>query len=377
MTFLKKVLSWRWWSKHGRERDLDTESTSDSKSSDSGWRPPSYCETPPPAYEKYPGDEKQMITSSISEDDSEDAYEASTSYDSRRQSARFLDDDVSPEVQRAVLDGNRSVAIKVIRGSECKRLRNALQREALAWRRLQHENLLPFLGISNYDGFSPTLCSVSPWMKNGDVLKFLRENPDYDRLGFVRDAAEGVKYLHSQNMIHGDIRCANILVKNDGHCCLTDFGIATVLETSNITISSIGDRGSLRWTPPEAFHQRSLRARKPPRDIYSLGCAIIEMYTGEPPYSGLALGSGNVVARILAGQPPDMPFDAYPTSLWTSVVSKCLSMDAAGRPSAEALVIVLARLQEDPGRIRSQKRYGRYLDSSEVEMLRHMVPSSS
>ncbi|KAK0486542.1 hypothetical protein IW261DRAFT_1456002 [Armillaria novae-zelandiae] len=54
-------------------------------------------------------------------------------------------------------------------------------REALVWRQLHHPNILPFLGV-NGDLFDPSFCLISPWMKNGNLMSYLEEHPDHDRL---------------------------------------------------------------------------------------------------------------------------------------------------------------------------------------------------
>lgn len=76
---------------------------------------------------------------------------------------------------------------------------------------------------------------------------------------------------------------ANILVKDDLHCCLADFGLAVIAEEMGIDSASSSDGtqgGTTRWMPPEAFDdspELSSNKPKPPRDIYSFGCTIIEV----------------------------------------------------------------------------------------------------
>ncbi|KAJ7785471.1 kinase-like domain-containing protein, partial [Mycena olivaceomarginata] len=80
-------------------------------------------------------------------------------------------------------------------------------REALYWGRLDHPNILPFLGVDD-QMFAPSFCLISPWMDNGNVINFLEKNPDFDRLKAAIDAAEGMRYLHELDppMVHADIR---------------------------------------------------------------------------------------------------------------------------------------------------------------------------
>jgi serine/threonine protein kinase len=91
------------------------------------------------------------------------------------------------------------------------------------WKELEHPNILPFLGV-DMTLRRPSCCLISPWMKNGNVLEFIKANPNSDRLALVgtqsgiqrnlnvfklRDVLEGLRYLHTLNppVAHGDVKC--------------------------------------------------------------------------------------------------------------------------------------------------------------------------
>ncbi|KAJ7862513.1 kinase-like domain-containing protein, partial [Mycena olivaceomarginata] len=123
-------------------------------------------------------------------------------------------------------------------------------REALYWGRMDHPNILPFFGVDE-QMFRPSFCLISPWMDNGNVIKFLEKNPDLtdSKLPLI---AEGMRYLHELDppIVHADIRGANILVTSDLRCGLADFGLAAITE---ITITSIRKQGAEAWMAPELF----------------------------------------------------------------------------------------------------------------------------
>ncbi|KIK65940.1 hypothetical protein GYMLUDRAFT_952936 [Collybiopsis luxurians FD-317 M1] len=105
------------------------------------------------------------------------------------------------------------VCVKVLRfflqGSDRETLQQALGKEVLLWRQLNHPNILPFLGI-NTELFPPTFCIVSPWMSNGDIISYSRKSPlDLNtKLKHMIQIAEGLEYLHGLDppVVHGDLK---------------------------------------------------------------------------------------------------------------------------------------------------------------------------
>ncbi|KAJ6566792.1 kinase-like domain-containing protein [Mycena capillaripes] len=135
------------------------------------------------------------------------------------------------DVYRASYQG-KMVALKRIRTftADSTTHRNRLQfcKEALDWQGLRHSFILPLLGIDR-ETFAPSFCMVSPWMKHGTVLKYLRDRGRGDVNRLLLEIAHGLDYLHSMNIIHGDLRGNNILISDDKTACLTDFGLATTI----------------------------------------------------------------------------------------------------------------------------------------------------
>lgn len=98
-----------------------------------------------------------------------------------------------------------------------------LCQEALAWKNLDHPHVLPFLGIDS-ETFAPFFCMVTPWMRHGTILKYLEDYvqimnldrcvsflvlaplPHRDVWHQIFEIAEGIDYLHSRNVVHGDLR---------------------------------------------------------------------------------------------------------------------------------------------------------------------------
>ncbi|GLB39435.1 putative protein tyrosine kinase [Lyophyllum shimeji] len=156
------------------------------------------------------------------------------------------------DIYRATYEG-QNVALKrlrVFRGNaNQQRISRRFCSEALTWRPLQHPNVLLFIGV-DAKTFPPYLCMVSPWMENGtivDLRKKYQKDIEIDRL--IREVAEGLEYLHFEKIIHGDLRGVNILVDENQHVRLSDFGLTVHADASIASESRCG--GNIRWMAPE------------------------------------------------------------------------------------------------------------------------------
>jgi serine/threonine protein kinase len=100
----------------------------------------------------------------------------------------------------------------------------------------------------------------------------------------VLEIAQGLDYLHSMNIVHGDLRGANILISDTGNACLSDFGLATTISDADSTAaptSSANHGGSLRWFAPELMDWSSFGCerfnRTPASDVYAYACVCLEV----------------------------------------------------------------------------------------------------
>ncbi|KAJ7607401.1 kinase-like domain-containing protein, partial [Roridomyces roridus] len=195
-----------------------------------------------------------------------------------------------------------------------------LCREALVWKDLIHPNILPFIGIDR-DTFSSSLCMVSPWMVNGTVLQYLQDHGrvNVDRL--LSEIAEGIQYLHSRHIVHGDLRGANILIKEDWVACLADFGLSSFTDATSKTHTS-HRAGSVYWMAPELIDPDRFGlkfVRTTASDVYAFGCVCFELYTGRPPFSELSETAA--MFRIISGERARRPegTPCMSDNLWNTV----------------------------------------------------------
>ncbi|KAF7969181.1 hypothetical protein HWV62_28011 [Athelia sp. TMB] len=139
-------------------------------------------------------------------------------------------------------------AIRVYNNSDKTAICAKFSREALTWKQLAHPNLLLLLGVVITTN---KLWLVCPWMKNGNLSHYLAAGFRQEScILLILDVASGLKYLHSQNIVHADLKCANVLVTDEGRACLADFGLAVAKSDGSSALGSTAG-GSLNWRAPE------------------------------------------------------------------------------------------------------------------------------
>ncbi|KAG9030138.1 hypothetical protein FRB95_004276 [Tulasnella sp. JGI-2019a] len=209
----------------------------------------------------------------------------------------------------------RVVAIKElrVRVSDVKeeqqrfRLLMTLFREVLPWARLPgHPHVMPFLGYS-FDGLNASL--ISPWYKNGDVLRFIKKHPEYDRKRIIIEAALGLEHLHSQKppIIHADFKATNVLIDDQQHVRIGDFGLSQISAASPSGLSTaVGTfRGTPRWAAPELLNGAPHSIES---DVWAYGCFVGEVLTGQPPLQNITNDRQFMLTLTGEAYKPDMLF---------------------------------------------------------------------
>ena len=103
--------------------------------------------------------------------------------------------------------------------------------------------------------------------------------------GYVAKILEGLDYLHRNEVVHCDLKAANILTTKNGNVKLSDFGVSLSLRVMERETRDVV--GTPNWMAPEVIE---LKGASPKSDIWSLGCTVIELFTGRPPYAEIANG---------------------------------------------------------------------------------------
>ena len=177
------------------------------------------------------------------------------------------------------------------------------EREIRIVRALEHSAILPLLGSGSSDGL---LYYLMPFVKDQSVRERLNTEGRLaiaDALAIIRQVVEALDYAHAQGVVHRDIKPENILL--DGkQAFLADFGIARLLERAgDEPVTTTGHMvGTAAYASPE---QASGESRIDSRaDIYSLGCVLFEMLSGEPPFLGRSPQA--IIARHIVQPAPSL-----------------------------------------------------------------------
>ncbi|KAL0570316.1 Protein kinase of the Mitotic Exit Network [Marasmius crinis-equi] len=225
-----------------------------------------------------------------------------------------------------------------------------LGNEVLIWRQLRHPNIHQFLGVTN-ELFEPSYCIVSPWMANGDVMSYSRTKDAglVVKVALMSEISQGLRYLHEQYppIVHSDIKGINVLISDDGHCRITDFGLSTIendLPEGRVrqTTSQAAVRGSVPWFAPELMNPDNVESpNRTSRDIYALGCTIYELLTGSTPFCEKKMDF-QIIMAVLNGCRPMRP-ENCPDLLW-KIIEGCWAEDTVSRPSASEVKDQLGKM---------------------------------
>ncbi|KAJ6594696.1 kinase-like domain-containing protein [Mycena capillaripes] len=237
-----------------------------------------------------------------------------------------------------------TVSVKIMRvyqETDVEALLKAFHHEALIWRQLSHPNLLPFFGLYYLGDIKCQLCLVSPWMENGDMTRYLKNNPTVNRLSLVLDIALGLDHLHSFKLVHGDLKAINVLVTRSGRAVLADFGLSSVTDSKILSSTSTSKGGgTMRWQAPELFRgSRNSFAS----DVYAFSCVCYEIFTGNLPFCELPSDVAVMYQVTMHGQRPKRS-SGIPDDVWT-LMTECWNEVPRERLSAEQIVF---RLRDRP-----------------------------
>ncbi|KAM7474533.1 hypothetical protein LguiB_021776 [Lonicera macranthoides] len=151
---------------------------------------------------------------------------------------------------------------------------------------------------------------------------------------YTREILLGLNYLHKNGIVHSDLKCKNVLLGTFGDVKLADFGCAKRVKETNSIKSCTSFGGTPLWMAPEVLRNERLDFSA---DIWSLGCTIIEMATGKPPWGDKISNPMAAVLKIACGnEVPDLPGKFSKEGL--DFLKKCLEREPKSRWTSEELL---------------------------------------
>ncbi|KAF8328608.1 kinase-like domain-containing protein [Cantharellus anzutake] len=196
-----------------------------------------------------------------------------------------------------------------------------LIREMRVWRKLTHAHIVELLGWMSYLESKEKLCPslVSHWCDEGDVRTFLRRRRDADRRALIRGIANGLAYLHSQEIIHGDIK-PEVTVSNSR-------------ESACIVRKMLSTFGTFRYLAPEVIvDEKPTRDEK--SDVWAFGCTALEILRDARPYSSIT-NDFAIIKAIGFGKPPFTLSSTDPTEI---LLAPCLKPNPNDRTEMQSVL---------------------------------------
>lgn len=205
-------------------------------------------------------------------------------------------------------------------------------------RGLSHQNIVEYLGAW-VDEQECVIYVFQEWVPGGSVHQLLQKFGPLS-LGvvktYMRQILSGLEYLHNCGIIHRDIKGGNILVDEYGVVKLADFGASTKLSHLDKTQESVALKGTPFFMAPEVLAHNGKYGRK--GDIWAVGCTMIQMLTGEPPWKDKNVKT-HIQLYILLNSwegPPEVKCEITPEA--RECLEMCFQKDEKLRPSATELL---------------------------------------
>lgn len=236
----------------------------------------------------------------------------------------------------------QDVAIKVLKP---ERLDADLQREfaqeVYIMRKVRHKNVVQFIGACTRP---PNLCIVTEFMSGGSVYDYLHNQKGVFKLpALVKvaiDVSKGMDYLHQNNIIHRDLKAANLLMDENEVVKIADFGVARVQAHSGVMTA---ETGTYRWMAPEVIEHKPYDRKA---DVFSFGIVLWELLTGKLPYDYLTPLQA-AVGVVQKGLRPIIPKQTHPRL--AELLERCWQQDPTLRPDFSEITEILQHTLKEVG----------------------------
>ncbi|WVF69666.1 hypothetical protein IAT40_004445 [Kwoniella sp. CBS 6097] len=217
----------------------------------------------------------------------------------------------------------------------------ALRDEIELLKDLEHKNIVAYLGYETSEEYLSIFLEYVP----GGTIASIYRTPHQARFEpqlvrfFTEQILEGLAYLHSKNIWHRDLKGDNILVDGQGICKISDFGISKQTADAYDSFGQATNmKGSVFWMAPEVIHSATERTYSGKVDIWSLGCVVLEMWSGKRPWGEMEQVAAMFELFNKRARPP-LPPEIHLSDIALDFMNeKCLATDPRDRPMAKDLL---------------------------------------
>ncbi|KAF7806093.1 Serine/threonine-protein kinase HT1 [Senna tora] len=244
----------------------------------------------------------------------------------------------------------RDVAIKLISQPEEEEdlavsLEKQFTSEVALLFRLHHPNIITFVAACKKP---PVFCIITEYMGGGSLRNYLRQQqpntvPHKLVLKLALDIARGMQYLHSEGILHRDLKSENLLLGEDMCVKVADFGISCLESQIG---SAKGFTGTYRWMAPEMIKEKHHTKKV---DVYSFAIVLWELLTGLTPFENMTPEQAAYAVSHKNAR-PTLPSEC--PRAFSGLINRCWSSNPEKRPHFDEIVWILESynesIEEDP-----------------------------
>ena len=239
---------------------------------------------------------------------------------------------------------NREVAIKTVTEGLTgdQEMLKRFYQEAAKTGALKHPNIVTVYDLGEQDGFPYIVMEYLPGDPLDRLIQSGKSQPLASKLRIIEQVCNALAYAHRNDVIHRDVKPANVIVQSDGVVKLLDFGIARQEKTESRLTRTGSVIGTLQYMAPERLRNAAFDGRS---DIFSVGVMMFQLLTGQLPFTG----DYSIVHKILTERHPSLSqyLEKYPPVL-DGILDRALAKSPDDRYStADEMAAEIASIEQE------------------------------